>query len=416
MNSLSQNMHSTYNADIPLPQRIAAAIELINHPIRDTVYPFADLDVQQINTLFETWDSVGDPLAENLIAELRKHKRMTKNLFQAARALEAEDNQAAVLFFKDVETVPEWFDFEETKASAEMSGRNILGFIFGLHSALPYTAVDGNIPSVFFATGRMNKKGDFVRRIWETAAGFIGVIDIEGMKPGGKQWEMWVRIRLMHSMVRLGLGVSNKWVGVRKGVPISVTGAIAGVYVMGRLRSKVMRAFGYVTKEELNSSIRIWQWVGKILGVPQEFFLQDFQQIKRLDQLGFNFFYSPTQLSQDFANEVYAGLEDVTKGFIPKSVNAAIGRYSLSPQCVLSPKNGHVANDLKIPKNIVLDLAITSLATVSRTASQINRVPFVGRINAHIGQKVLNKALEIGLNGLHAEFSTKMNNGSTCPV
>lgn len=196
---------------------------------------------QQIKTLFETWDCVGDPLAENLIHELRKQKKMTKNLLQAARELEAEGNQAAICFFNDVTTLPEWFDFEETKASAEMYGRNVIGFMFGLHSALPYTAVDGNIPSVFFATGRMNKQGDFVRRIWETAAGFIGVIDIEGMRPYGKQWEMWVRIRLMHTMVRLGLENSGKWNGVREGVPISMTGTIAGVYVMGRLRSNVMK-------------------------------------------------------------------------------------------------------------------------------------------------------------------------------
>jgi hypothetical protein len=388
-----------------LEARIAAALAPARTPAREAKVRPEEVDL-------ETWDHVGDPLAEALIFELRT-KRSQRDLLAAARDLQAAGNPAAVDFFKDVEHVPSWFDFEATRAGAAMSSRNVLGMLFGLHGALPITSIDGNIPGVLFATGRMTKEGDFRRRTWETATGFIGATDVDGMKPGGKRWEAWVRIRLMHTMVRLGVLARGNWkaTAVRPSMPIAVTGTAAGIFLFGVYRSQIMKAFGYATDAEIDSATRMWQWIAKILGAPPEMLYEDLNEQRRFDKLQMEYLYSPTELSREFTALTYKGLGEMREFLLPQQVHAAIGRYVLSPRWTNFPgsrKEVNVADDLGIPKQLLLDAAVAGTAVVIRTISQLNRIKPVRQATAVVGAVVLKKALKHGLDGIKAEYSTHM--------
>ncbi|MCT9189357.1 DUF2236 domain-containing protein, partial [Acinetobacter baumannii] len=179
-----------------------------------------DVRVDPTKINFRAWDYIGDPLAENLINALRKSGKSRKNIINAARELEREGDPAAIAFFKDVEFVPSYINFEELRPYGNVIGRNFIGTVLGLHGALSYTYLNPDITKVMVRTGRLSKGGDFERRFWETAFGFILAGNIDEMKPLGFGWEIWVIIRLMHTMVRLGIIESGNW-DFTKSMPIS---------------------------------------------------------------------------------------------------------------------------------------------------------------------------------------------------
>jgi len=385
-----------------LEDRIASCLELAQIPAREVDVSWDQVDI-------EAWDHIGDPIAEAMVRALRSSPRSARDFLVAARNLEAEGHEDAIRFFKDVEHVPSWFDFEETRAGAAMMARNPLGLILGLHSALPYTGVDPNIPRVLLATGRLGKDGDFERRAWETATGFIGVLDVDGMKPGGKQWEMWVRIRLMHSMVRMGILSRGKWDNPpRPSSPVSAIGTGIGPSLFGDLRTGVIRAFGYATDAEADSAARMWQWTAKILGAPPELILRNLDDQRHVIDRIFDMFYAPSSESRDYARYVYAGLGQMTAGVVPTSVHIAIGRYLLSLKDLPTKSGQTTADALELPRQPVLDATVGLSALSVRIFSQVYRIKPIANIASKIGFIAIKKIVERGLKGHPAQYSTHM--------
>lgn len=385
-----------------LEDRIASCLALAQIPARDVSVPPDDADI-------EAWDYIGDPLAEDLIHALRVAPKRSKDFLADARKLQAEGNEAAINFFLDVEHVPSWFDFEETRAGAAMMARNPLGLILGVHSALPYTGVDANTPRVMFSTGRLGKDGDFERRFWETSTGFIGVLDVDDMKPGGKQWQMWVRIRLLHSMVRLGILSSGKWDNPpRPSMPISAIGSAIGPAIFGDLRTDVVRAFGYATDEERDSAARMWQWVAKVLGCPPELLPPDLADQRQLTMRIFDRFYGPSDESRDYAAYVYEGLGKMRSMPFPEPVHMALGRYLMSIPTLPSRDGQLTADNLGLRRQPLLDAMIRGSALGMRGLTQAYRIRLVADTASRLGKMLIDKAVELGLGGQRAQYTTHM--------
>ncbi len=396
MNENNSNVFGSLN------DRIEKCLALAQIPAREV-----DISWDQVD--LEAWDHVGDPIAEAMVKAIRNSPRTDKDFLAAARTLQVQGNEDAIRFFKDVEHVPSWFDFEETRAGAAMMARNPLGLLLGLHSALPYTSVDPNIPRVLFITGRLGRDGDFERRAWETATGFIGVLDVEGMKPGGKQWEMWVRIRLMHSMVRMGVLSRGKWENPpRSSSPVSAIGTGIGPTLFGDLRSAVTRAVGYATDEEVDSAAKMWQWTSKLLGAPPELILRNLEDQRKLSKRMFDLFYAPSNESKEYASYVYTGLGQMTSGVVSSKVHTAIGRYLLSSPSLPLTGDETIADALGLPRQPLLDVSVKVGAAAIRTMSQIYRIKPIANIASRVGLIAINKTVEQGLKGHPAQYSTHM--------
>jgi|SRR5690625_3469784 len=385
-----------------LQTRIEHCLALARVPAREVIVAPKDVDI-------EAWDYVGDPIAEDLVLALRAMPKRSGNALTDARQLQQEGNDAAIRFFKDVEHVPAWFDFEETRAGAAMMARNPLGLILGVHSSLPYTGVDANTPRVMFSTGRLGKDGDFERRFWETSTGFIGVLDVDGMKPGGQQWQMWVRIRLLHSMVRLGILSRGKWENPpRPSMPISAIGSAIGPAIFGDIRTDVVRAFGYATDVERDSAARMWQWVSKILGCPPELLPPNLHDQRELTMRIFDRFYGPSDESKDYAAYVYEGLGRMRSMPFSESVHVALGRYLMSMPSLPRRHGSLTADDLGLRKQPLLDAAVRVVAFSSRSVAQAYRVKPLASVASQLGKKLIDKTVEFGLGGKKAQYTTHM--------
>jgi hypothetical protein len=181
MTTFSRDTEARPSAGSELAERVAAAIALARTPGSEVYLDPADVDC-------EAWNHVGDPVAEDLIELMRARKMMGGDIYANARTLQAEGVPEAVTFFQDVETLPSWFDIGSLRAGASMGRRNLFGMSLGMLSSLPFTYIDPATAEVMSATGRLASGGDYRRRSFETAAGFVGALDVDGMLPGGERW------------------------------------------------------------------------------------------------------------------------------------------------------------------------------------------------------------------------------------
>jgi hypothetical protein len=192
-------------------------------------------------------------------------------------------NQAALDFRAAVEQVPDFLDFDRMRPASAFIRRNLLGAALAIHVALPFSYSDEKVARVLAGSGRLNDMHDFERRLWETASGFLSVLDVDSLAPGGDSWEKWVRIRLMHSKVPLGVSRSGTW-DYTNGGPISSLATAAGVYLFGEFRANLILGMGgRGTPAELAACIRTWQWVATILGSPPELIGRSIAEQRFLD-------------------------------------------------------------------------------------------------------------------------------------
>lgn len=384
-----------------LQQRVLKAFEIASKP---APYHVAQSSLKDID--LEAWQYIGDPLAEALILELRVHNMMSRDIYGAARLLQEKGNLAANNFFADVEFVPEWADFEQMRLGAKMGLRNPIGLFFGLHGALPYTYTYPNVAKVMASTGRLDKKGDFPRRFWETATGFIGAFDVDGMKPLGKGWQVWVRIRLMHTMVRMGVLKSGRWKSDWAN-PIDQLTTAGGVYAFGQYRVNIVKALGgRVSDAEADSYNLMWRWITRVLGVVPELLGQTNEEQQALDKLIHEYSYTVNTGSVELTQAMINGLSEIPYFLLPRDLHAAIVKYLLSPQYTL-PAGKNLAHDLQITPSVWAKILAQPIIGSLKISSKATQLPLVRNVIERYGQATLEAFIHKQLGENKADYRTK---------
>jgi hypothetical protein len=353
----------------------------------------------------EAWAHVGDPIGDALVGELRARKLMGGDILVNARRLEAEGVGVAVDFFADVETVPTWADFDAMRLGADMGRRNPVGMVLGIHGSLPYTYLDPATARVMNSTGRLGRSGDFGRRYWETATGFIGALDVDGMRPGGARWEQWVRIRLLHTQIRLGIRRSGRWDDTL-GEPIGQLPMAISAHIFGPYRVAIMRSFGaLVTREEETSFNLMWRWICRIEGANAELLGRTDDEQRRISVRLQDHLYGPGRESAELTAAMLDGLATMRDfQLVPRRIHTAIVRRVMSAD-VLDAYAGHdVVGDLDLPQDRLAALTISSVATVLKMLNQALRVPAARRAATTYGGRLIDASLSRGLGHRPADY------------
>lgn len=355
---------------------------------------------------FEAWNAVGDPLAEALITELRSRKQMGGDIYANARKLEADRNPAAVAFFADVEHIPAWADFEAMRPGAAMGRRNPFEFVAMLHGALTFTYMDPATCRVMNSTGRLAKAdvSDFQRRFWETASGFVGALDVDGSKPGGARWERWVRIRLLHTMIRMGIHRSGRW-DIPTTIPISQLAVAAATHPFGRYRVNIIRSLGaHVTDEEEKSFSLMWRWVSRIQGANVELLGATDADEFRISKASHEYLYGPDEISREVTDKLIDGLASMRFFRMSRRMHAAIVRRQLAPEYVQTLAGRDIVTDLGLSRDPAADRRVAVLTQSIRGFNQLMRIPPIRRLSSMYGLSFLEYVIDRGLGQTKADY------------
>lgn len=256
-------------------------------------------------------------------------------------------------------------------------------------------------------TGRMTHGGsDFVQRFWETAAGFVGALDVDGMMPGGARWEQWVRIRLLHTMIRLGVLRSGVW-DLQRSMPISQSATAAGAHIFGRYRVNTIRALGgHVSHEEAFGFALMWRWISRLQGANAELLGATSDQEFQIQHRIHAHLYAPDETSRRTTAAMLDGIagHGSFPVHLPRRVHAAFSRRLLHQRVVQTLPGRDVPGDLGIPLDPAASAVVGAAVASLRAADTVARLRSVRRLFDRYGQRLLDREVAIGLRHRTPDF------------
>ncbi len=170
-------------------------------------------------------------------------------------------------FFKSVESIPAWADFQLMEDGAR--------FIHGTGLTAPYVLRDlalmgGYMLSGFnqalVMTGALNK--GTAQRVAETGKWWMDCTEIGGLRRFGPGFKSTMHVRLVHALVRRNLAKKEEWDSSVWGLPLSQVDMVAtylgfSVVMLGGLRKLGVP----VTPHESKAVMHLWSYACWLMGV-----------------------------------------------------------------------------------------------------------------------------------------------------
>lgn len=273
-----------------------------------------------------------------------------------------------------------------------------------MHGALPFTYIDPATSLVMGSTGRLAKGGDYRRRYWETATGFVGALDVDGMKPGGARWELWVRVCFLHTMIRMGILHKNQW-SLATAMPISQAPSASTAQIFGPYRVNIICYFGgQVTQKEEDSFSLMWRWVARIEGANNQLLGQTHQQQFEIQTKAHQFLYQKSKAAAEITQGVIEGASSMKAFPLPKRIHAALVRRLLAEEMLQTLPGYDYPNDLELLNDRPAAVALAVLSASFRVFNKIMLIPPVKKLAETHGLRFLDHVVGKGLDGIRAEY------------
>ncbi|KAJ5547768.1 hypothetical protein N7513_005002 [Penicillium frequentans] len=356
-----------------------------------------------------------DTLADECVERLNKiptdgdsDKPFHKDLYTLLKDHANEDPKLQELWTQ-VNTVPEWVDWKQIQRGQDVFFRYGLPIL----NVLSFESLLGGMGAIrvvetLSRTGGFNAKV-VRRRLLETLQHVLQVnSSAEGMKPGGEGQISTIRVRLLHSTVRLRiLSLTNQkpdYYDVQKyGTPVNDLDCIgtintfcSSVVWLGLPRQGI-----FLSQQEIEDYIALWRLVAWYMGTPTDLF-EDTQTAKATMESLLISEIDPTDVGRVLAKNIILGLENTAPAYASKEFMEALSRLL----------NGErLSDELEIPRSsLYYKVLIWGYCFwVSGTSFIIPRIHFIDRYMISMRRKHFYKVLldeKIGL-GRESRFEFK---------
>ncbi|MCT7658331.1 oxygenase MpaB family protein [Mycobacterium deserti] len=180
-------------------------------------------------------------------------------------------------FFTEVETVPEWVDWDLLRVGQRAMRR---GGADGMYLARDVSLLGGYQFSGFnktlIRTGALEKGSN--KRFAETMQWAMDVISDDGMAPLGVGYRSTIRVRLIHAFVRRHVAAMPDWRGDEWGLPVNQTDMAATL--VGALIAPSAGGLGMglvLSPREYDGIAHLTRYVGWLIGVDDEWLPRNFR-------------------------------------------------------------------------------------------------------------------------------------------
>ncbi|QBS45309.1 hypothetical protein DMB37_39760 [Nocardia sp. CS682] len=193
---------------------------------------------------------------------------------------------------------PSWFDADKVRWGAAVWWRFEPAVVIGMTGALRLSYQWGDLNKPQAMNGRSVKMA--ARRYEETARWVLSATDPGTVVPGGSGFNDTVKIRLVHAMVRRRLRRAPAWNTGAWGEPIHGTGMALTNNAFLLLPMSMFQLLGAeFTDDELEAVRALWQWIGYLMGVPDELLPVEIEEARQLAAAAPKIFAPPDQDSAD---------------------------------------------------------------------------------------------------------------------
>jgi hypothetical protein len=173
-------------------------------------------------------------------------------------------------FFAEVDTVPDWVDWDLVEEGVRFTHRTGLAGPFILRD---FALMGGYLLSGFnqalVLTGALNKGA--AQRIAETAKWWMDCTEHDGLRRDGAGFKTTVRVRMVHALVRRNLQQREDWDNDEWGLPVNQTDMVATYLAFCVVMLVGVRALGIpVTPRESRAVMHLWKYACWLMGVDAQ--------------------------------------------------------------------------------------------------------------------------------------------------
>jgi hypothetical protein len=298
--------------------------------------------------------------------------------------------------------IPAWVDWKTCDRGGDLLMRSgvLGGAVLGARSlVLGYASPGGNKPLVF--SGRLKERA--ASRLNETARFVQAVCRPAGMRPFADGWQITLKVRLMHAQVRRMLLASDRWDSGTWGIPINQHDMAGTTLLFSASLLEGLRILGMkIDREEAESYIHLWRWVGRTIGVDADILPASEPEAMRLADVIGATMGEPDQDSRDLTRALF---ESSFEGANTKEKRRVAQRSVTFGQMICRALNGDVlADKLEVPRTPVR----YALPMLKRFVGAMERVaktmPFGEKSALLVGTHYWDRVVEIGLPTATYEF------------
>lgn len=233
---------------------------------------------------------VGDPLADAFVADFAGlgHGRAMRMLRTACRegiAAVPDAPESLRALFAQLESVPDWVDTAAIDRDSRFTSRysRASGIVLGAASLVSgYANSAASRPLEL--TGRYVE--DAGARTIEVGSWLVAVSRPGGLELGSDGFELTVRVRIIHALVRADLSRRPDWDSASWGVPICQAYLGYTLVEFALIPLRAMRQIGapYLPHEEGAAYAR-WRYLGHLLGIDDSLLPRDAEEQERLEAI-----------------------------------------------------------------------------------------------------------------------------------
>ncbi|KAK2616455.1 hypothetical protein QQS21_000697 [Conoideocrella luteorostrata] len=251
--------------------------------------------------------------------------------------------------WKQVNTIPNWVNWAQIQRGQEIYWRYLTPIS---NAQIVYQGLLGGMGTIRVGE-TLTKTGGFCakivrRRLLETLQYTIQVnSDAEAMKPGGEGHLACVRVRLLHSAVRLKImslaEQDPTYYNVQKyGPPINDLDSLSTIHAFSgtAIWQGLPRQGIYLSNQEAEDYIALWRLVAYYMGVPNEPF-QTAARAKAMNESLLVNEFAPNDTGRMLARNIVVGLENTAPTYASKEYMDAMTRLVNGDQ---------LSDELHVPK------------------------------------------------------------------
>ncbi|THW50358.1 hypothetical protein D6D21_02014 [Aureobasidium pullulans] len=316
------------------------------------------LTLDQMNPLKQRWDYLGEKALNRLNEISPPPPRSTKKPSEGKEPFPDEEKQPTpevkpkrdlYAIFRDnaekdevlqelwqqVNTVPEWVDWEQIARGQDVFYRYGGPVLTGLaYQSLLGGLGAARVTEVLSRTGGFSV--DVARnRLFETTQYLLQCTkSLEAIQPGGEGWAATIRVRLLHATVRnriMKLAATRpEYFDTEKlGVPINDMDCVGTIvsFSSALIWISLPRQGIYLRSQEIEDYTALWRYIAYVIGCPVEGLLETKEQSKRILDSIMMHEIAPTRTSQILANNVIRSLQDQPPGYASSDFLCAGARW-----------------------------------------------------------------------------------------
>jgi len=345
---------------------------------------------------YQRFTRMGDPLADNLVAAFRRLPAGEgRAQFEMAleHGIETVENPLPelVAFFAAVDARPYWVDQRKLDYAVRVAAR--IGMVAGFTSMSMFSLMGGYLAAradkTLVFTGDLEAMAP--RRLAETLTWTVDVTAPGALERFASGFCSTLRVRLMHAMVRAGMGRRPDWDFDDWDHPVNQS-TMAGTLMLFSLGNVVgSQALGVqFSRRDKDALYHFWRYVGFLLGVDAELLPANEADTWRLLWLQADYEFRPDEDSTRLGQALRAALGPLAVGRSSHPAAQTARSVTTELLCaysrlILGPSN---ADALQLPDNKLAQLLVAGLVATNFTLRYPMRfVPGLDRIWESVGRR-----------------------------